>query len=60
MEEYNNMQNKELEKKSKELESEFNECKFLVKQTIERMNILSEEYGKIQTILKQRNGNNAK
>lgn len=52
---YRNMGNNDLKALMKEMESEFNENQFLIKQAYERMAELSVDYEKIKAVLKERN-----
>ena len=52
---YRNMGNNDLKALMNEMESEFNENQFLIKQAYERMAELSVDYEKIKAVLKERN-----
>jgi len=52
---YRTLSNKELKEKLAELESEFNDSKYIIKQAYERMSELSAEYGVVSAVLKERN-----
>lgn len=49
------MTNDELEKKSKDLETNFKQYQEIIKEAYDKMTELSSEYNKINDILKQRN-----
>lgn len=57
---YRALSNNELKSKASQLETEFNENKFIIQQSYERMKELSVEYERIAEVLKERNVNDGK